>query len=125
MRSGPLADTPADPVLLCNSLAEAALTADNTQGLGLATFSIKEAVQVARSNNLMGLICSSKLLELSPRIVESIKTAGLVLISDVSSPSGKDSEASRRPQPLGPPSDGVDGVFRTNGVLRFHESVDL
>ena len=38
------------------------MTEDNAQGLGRTTFSIKEAVQVARNNNLMGLICSSKLL---------------------------------------------------------------
>ena len=53
----------ADPVLLCNALEQNDdLSADNAQGLGRTTFSIKEAVQVARNNNLMGIICSSKLL---------------------------------------------------------------
>lgn len=110
-------------MLLCNSLIEEVHTADNARGLGRTTFSIKEAVQVARSNNLMGIICSSKLLDLAPKLAEAIKTAGLVLISDVSATSSTTESAARRQ--LGPPSDGVDGMLRKNGVLRFHESVDM
>jgi CDK inhibitor PHO81 len=56
-----------DPVLLCNELG-----ADTTQSpsgsthvvrsSGRTTISVKEAVQIARDNNFMGLICSSRLL---------------------------------------------------------------
>lgn len=98
------------------------VSAENAQGLGNTTFSIKEAVQVAQNNNLMGLICSSKLLDLAPKLSEAIKTAGLVLIADGTADSASESAARRR---LGPPSDGVDGVLRGNGVLRFHESIDM
>lgn len=57
-------DNELDPVLLCNVLEQSVELAaeENGPGLGRTTFSIKEAVQVARNNNLMGIICSSKLL---------------------------------------------------------------
>ena len=134
-------------MLLCNALEQhIESSAENAQGLGRTTFSIKEAVQVARSNNLMGLICSSKLLvtslpptqtgivvgmtrlltqhlqDLAPKLSESIKTAGLVLIADVTADSA--SESAARTQ-LGPPNDGLDGLLRGNGVLSFHESIDM
>ena len=54
--------TTTDPVLLCNSLEPTTDVTENAKELGRTTFSIKEAVQVARNNNLMGMICSSKLL---------------------------------------------------------------
>jgi CDK inhibitor PHO81 len=60
--------------------------------------------------------------DLAPKISESIKTAGLVLISDISADTAAESSERRQ---LGPPSDGVDGVLRSNGVLRFHDSVDI
>ena len=49
-----------------------------------ASSSIKEAVRIAQSNHFMGLICESRLLDLVPTLVSSIKEAGLVLISDYS-----------------------------------------
>ncbi|KIW05164.1 uncharacterized protein PV09_03715 [Verruconis gallopava] len=111
------------PVLLCNSLEQSIEVSGvkSIPGLGRTTFSIKEAVQLAKNNNLMGIICSSKLLDLAPKISESIKTAGLVLISDVSA----DPESESARQQLGPPNDGVDGIFRSNGVLRFHDSINM
>ena len=60
--------------------------------------------------------------DLAPKLSESIKTAGLVLIADLTADSASESAARRQ---LGPPSDGVDGVLRGNGVLRFHESIDM
>jgi CDK inhibitor PHO81 len=60
-------DKSTDPVLLCNELG-----ADTTRSpsgsthvvrsSGRTTISVKEAVQIARDNNFMGLICSSRLL---------------------------------------------------------------
>jgi len=67
-------------------------------------------------------MCSSKLLELAPKLVESIKTAGLVLISDIS---GFMPE-SHKSRVLGPTTDsGVDGTLKGNGVLHFNDSVDM
>jgi CDK inhibitor PHO81 len=84
---------------------------------GRTMLSVKEAVQLAQNNNFMGLICSSRLLDLAPPLIESIKTAGLVLISDVSG---------LKP-PFGPRGvpDGVDGTVKGNGVLHFNDSVDM
>ena len=63
-----------------------------------------------------------------PALIESIKTAGLVLVSDISDsattvvPQGTLGVA--RPSRDSVPS-GVDGYLQGNGVLRFNESVDL
>lgn len=55
-----------DPVLLGNELGadpiEAAADPQKVHSSGRTTISVKEAVQVAQNNNLMGLICSSRLL---------------------------------------------------------------
>lgn len=81
--------------------------------------SIKESVRIAQSNNFMGLVCSSRLLDLVPALVTSIKEAGLVLISDYST-------APKREQTLGLTDlpQGVDGMLLGNAVLRFKDTID-
>lgn len=100
--------------------------------------SVKEAVRIAQSNNFMGLVCSSRLLvsyhlapsnsfqrtddhqNMVPSLIESIKVAGLVLVTDTSEEhiSSSAERAYRMPE-------GVDGMFRGNGVLRFNEMIDM
>lgn len=139
-----------DPVLLCNELgAESSRSpSGNThivESSGRTRISVKEAVQIARNNNFMGLICSSRLLvsicgmakdsstksiqSLAPALIESIKTAGLVLVTDIT-----DSPAESVAQPAGlhvahprrqNTPEGVDGYLRDNGVLCFNETVDM
>ena len=121
----------ADPVFLCNELgAESAPSpsgrTQTVQSSGRSTISVKEAVQIARDNNFMGLMCSSRLLDLAPALIESIKTAGLVLVSDITD-SGVDkagtlvvAQPRRRTTP-----DGVDGFLMGDGVLCFNETVDI
>lgn len=86
---------------------------------GRTSTSIKESVRVAQSNNFMGLICASRLLNLVPALIPSVKEAGLVLISDYSQGSGR----SHPPSVLSLPQ-GVDGLLMENAVLRFKEIVD-
>lgn len=66
--------------------------------------------------------------DLAPALIESIKTAGLVLVTDVSDSSAhRGAEANlgvARPRRESVPS-GVDGVLEGNGVLRFNESIDM
>lgn len=81
--------------------------------------SIKESVRIAQSNNFMGLVCSSRLLDLVPALVASIKEAGLVLISDYS----HDLVGGRPPSVLNLPQ-GVDGLLLENAVLRFKDTID-
>ena len=50
-----------------------------------------------------------------PALIHSIKVAGLVLVGDLSG------EASSRVRSR----DDVDGVLRDNGVLTFHETIDM
>ena len=55
-----------------------------------------------------------------PALVESVKVAGLVLVTDTSGDRGV--TAAQRDYRM---PDGVDGVLRGNGVLRFNETIDM
>lgn len=106
-----------DPVLLCNNLgSENSATSPGVNGDDRNSFSVKEAVRTAQSNNFMGLICRSGLVDLVPALIESIKVAGLVLVVDMSEHTGRGNL--RVPE-------GVDGVVKADGVLRFNEVVDM
>lgn len=85
---------------------------------GRTDMSIKEAVRIAQSNNFMGLICTSRLLELVPALVDSIKEAGLVLISDYSH------DVVNSKATVLDLQKGVDGMVTDNAVLRFKDAVD-
>jgi CDK inhibitor PHO81 len=65
---------------------------------------------------------------LAPALIESIKTAGLVLVTDITdSPedgSNQSQPAVSRPSSQATP-DGVDGYLRGNGVLCFNETIDM
>ncbi|KAL2050154.1 hypothetical protein ABVK25_009515 [Lepraria finkii] len=117
------------PVLLCNDLgAKREAPKPGVRGPGPAvasnghhSMSVKEAVRIAQSNNFMGLVCSSRLLNMVPSLIESIKVAGLVLVTDTSEENasgGSAARATRMPE-------GVDGMLRGNGVLRFNEMIDI
>ncbi|KAL9125311.1 MAG: hypothetical protein Q9217_005469 [Psora testacea] len=116
------------PVLLCNDLGtrrEAVQPGSHpaapvVPSSGHQSMSVKEAVRIAQSNNFMGLICGSKLLNTVPSLIESIKVAGLVLVMDTS----EEPPASGATQ-LYRMHDGVDGILRGNGVLRFNGMIDM
>ncbi|KAI9776676.1 MAG: phosphate system positive regulatory protein pho81, partial [Candelina submexicana] len=114
------------PVFLCNDLGREELLpeTDVIQSSGRQSISVKEAVRIAQSNNFMGLICCSRLLDVVPALVESIKVAGLVLVTDTSGPQRYEVPANSV-APLQGLADGVDGVLRGNGVLRFVETIDV
>jgi CDK inhibitor PHO81 len=86
---------------------------------GRTDMSIKECVRIAQSNNFMGLVCSSRLLDLVPALVASVKEAGLVLISDYSN----DLMRGRPPSVLNLPQ-GIDGLLFENAVLKFKDTID-
>lgn len=94
---------------------------------GRTDMSIKEAVRIAQSNNFMGLICTSRLLDLVPALIDSIKEAGLVLLSDFSRDAAavvdSNGDGYVRPSVLGLQK-GVDGLVTDNAVMRFKEAVD-
>ncbi|KAI2631697.1 hypothetical protein GGS21DRAFT_157320 [Xylaria nigripes] len=109
------------PVFLCNDLGrDEIMTAPSIiQSSGRRTFSVKEAVRIGQNNNLMGLICSARLLDMVPALLDAIKSHGLALVVDQSD----QYQAHTDPFPRVPK--GVDGVLRSNGVLRFNESIDV
>jgi CDK inhibitor PHO81 len=53
-------------VLLCNDLGADAVSVKAVQSSGCGMLSVKEAVNVARGNNFMGLICRQRLLVRPP-----------------------------------------------------------
>ncbi|KAF3905871.1 Ankyrin-1 [Arthrobotrys entomopaga] len=114
------------PVFFCNGLSESDLASANYSLSGpelvkyrsVSPFSAKEAVRLAKNNNLMGLICSARLLEMVPALTHSVKAEGLVLISQM-----LDSTA---PQPQSSSFVNlVDGVLLREGILRFNETIDM
>ena len=86
--------------------------------------SVKEAVRIAQSNNFMGLICTTRLLNAVPALIESIKVAGLVLVMNTSQEQATTGEHSAAASSYRMP-DGVDGMLKANGVLRFNETIDM
>ena len=55
-----------------------------------------------------------------PSLINSIKVAGLVLVTDTSEEQHVATSARSYQMP-----EGVDGVLRGNGVLRFNEMIDM
>ncbi|QIW98099.1 hypothetical protein AMS68_003617 [Peltaster fructicola] len=112
------------PVLFANELGVATSKSerhsshDVVQSCGKTDMSIKEAVRTAQSNNFMGLICTSRLLELVPALIEAIKEAGLVLIVDRSN-EHVDSTTS-----ILDLAEGVDGLVMQNAILKFKDTID-
>lgn len=86
---------------------------------GRTDMSIKEAVRTAQSNNFMGLVCTSRLLDLVPALISAVKEAGLVLIADYSHDFARTKPASVLDLPKG-----ADGLLMDNAVLRFKDTVD-
>lgn len=80
---------------------------------------------------------------LVPALIESIKVAGLVLVIDTSEDKSSSSRATtaaavpsstsstsistigQQQQSLYRMPDGVDGILKGNGVLRFHDTIDM
>ncbi|KAI2794315.1 Ankyrin repeat protein nuc-2 [Penicillium oxalicum] len=127
------------PVLLCNDLGQIRDLAANVDAMphvhssGRASMSIKESARIAQSNNFMGLICRSSLLNVVPALVETIKELGLVLVADTSDEIGQpdrgDALASANAMGVAEWAyrmpDGVNGVMKANGVLRFNDMIDM
>ncbi|KAI0401407.1 hypothetical protein F4802DRAFT_432198 [Xylaria palmicola] len=115
------------PVFLCNDLGreEATMLApDIIQSSGRRTFSVKEVVRIAQNNNLMGLVCSGRLLDMVPALVDAIKSHGLALVVDQSTSQQTQTQTQTDP-PFPRIPKGVDGILKSNGVLRFNESIDV
>ncbi|KAK9454951.1 hypothetical protein V1511DRAFT_521988 [Dipodascopsis uninucleata] len=74
--------------------------------------SLREASTFASSNNFMGIICSSHLLNTVPALIETIRALGLVLV------------AQKKPHDVNNTAAGIDGV-RDDKVLEFNETIDM
>ena len=56
-----------------------------------------------------------------PSLIESVKAAGLVLVTDTSEESLPSSSAARSYRM----PEAVDGMLKGNGILRFNEVIDM
>ena len=56
-----------------------------------------------------------------PSLIESIKVAGLVLVTDTSEDNGPNTSTVRSYRM----PEGVDGMLKGNGILRFNEMIDM
>ncbi|KAK3344013.1 ankyrin repeat protein nuc-2, partial [Lasiosphaeria hispida] len=121
------------PVFLCNDLGGGVGEIGDMEGVegnaelvrsgGRGSSSIKDAVRTAQSNNFMGLICCSRLLDMVPALVDAIKSHGLALVVDKSGEKQPEFNPLADPFPRLPK--GVDGLLKGNGVLRFNEFIDV
>ena len=59
-----------------------------------------------------------------PALIESIKVAGLVLVTNTSDDITVSQQGSSASQSYMMP-EGVDGVLKGNGILRFNETIDM
>ncbi|RAH41483.1 putative cyclin dependent kinase inhibitor Pho81 [Aspergillus brunneoviolaceus CBS 621.78] len=127
------------PVLLCNDLGQIRDLARDVNALpdvnssGRASMSIKDSARIAQSNNFMGLICRSSLLNVVPALVDTIKELGLVLVADTSDDANQPDrmDVLQTTDPVGVADwayrmpDGVNGVMKANGILRFNDTIDM
>ena len=57
-----------------------------------------------------------------PSLIDSIKVAGLVLVTDTSEEPQRGNAERNRSYRM---PEGVDGILKGNGVLRFNETIDM
>jgi CDK inhibitor PHO81 len=111
------------PVLVCNDLGSARHVREKAMGVPAevrAPLSIKESARLAQNNNFMGLTCRSRILEMVPALIETIKEAGLVLVVDTTDEPANEDNARWMLMP-----EGVNGIMKSNGILRFNETIDM
>lgn len=58
-----------------------------------------------------------------PALVDTIKELGLVLVADTSNDGTERYSGSNRG--WAPMPEGVNGLMKDNGVLRFHDTIDM
>jgi CDK inhibitor PHO81 len=96
--------------------------------------SIKESARLAQMNNFMGLVCSSRILQMVPALVETVKQAGLVLVSDASESDADEADgggdhthnpSTSTTNPYAVVPEGINGIMKSTGILRFNETVDM
>lgn len=58
-----------------------------------------------------------------PALVDTIKELGLVLVADISHDQAESSGGVKRG--WSPMPEGVNGIMKDNGILRFHDSIDM
>jgi CDK inhibitor PHO81 len=58
-----------------------------------------------------------------PALIDTIKELGLVLVADTSNDTNEPEDQSRRG--WSPMPDGINGIMKGNGILRFNDTIDM
>jgi CDK inhibitor PHO81 len=58
-----------------------------------------------------------------PALAETITELGLVLVADTSNEKGDPNNGTARG--WSPMPDGINGILKDNGILRFHDTIDM
>lgn len=116
------------PVLLCNDLGRLANTSGPQHSVNISP-SIKESARLSTNNNFMGMTCSARILEMVPALVDTVRQAGLVLVSDASDDAAitlqSTSPQTRADTGWSMVPEGINGIMKGNGILRFNETIDM
>ncbi|RMZ79581.1 hypothetical protein DV737_g3341, partial [Chaetothyriales sp. CBS 132003] len=113
------------PVLLCNNLGGIDAI-HHLAGHARHSMSLKESARLAQTNSFMGLTCSSRILKMVPALIQTIKQAGLVLVSDTTGAEDHtESNEAARLHNFAMEPEGVNGIMKSNGILRFNDSIDM
>lgn len=67
--------------------------------------------------------CSDWSQEMVPALVDTIKELGLVLVADTSNEQTDPDNATTKGWSCMP--EGVNGILKDNGILRFHDTIDM
>ncbi|RMZ84144.1 hypothetical protein DV738_g530, partial [Chaetothyriales sp. CBS 135597] len=117
------------PVLLCNNLGGADTVHHPAGSPRQQSMSLKESARLAQTNSFMGLTCSSRILKMVPALIHIIKQAGLVLVSDTTGSEGQATQGELRDTArlhnFTMEPEGVNGIMKSNGILRFNDSIDI
>ena len=79
--------------------------------------------QTPRAFSFWNLRVANILQDMVPALIEAIKAQGLVLVTDKSAELEVDRGILADPFPR--LTEGIDGVLKANGVMRFNESIDM
>jgi len=82
--------------------------------------SVANAVEFAKSNNLLGIMVNARLLREVPSIIWSIKDQGLVVGSF-----GQEADTAVLASPLSDPHEAVDAILGPDGIVHFADQASF
>jgi hypothetical protein len=92
----------------CTSFASFSITRDLTPYTASHNFNLPNTLQ-----------------EMVPALVDTIKELGLVLVADTSNEKTESHSGGGSTEGWSAMPEGVNGIMKANGILRFHDTIDM